>query len=119
MQEREIMIAVILAAFIGMIIKTADTSSDIQAVQYTKCPKGFETEHAVYSAPGRSPLDCIQRCSQTNGCSGVNICPTGLHREVVCGLTEVVQPGRCAKLPAAASPSCYYAQKVRMSIDFG
>ena len=119
MRERQTVIAVILAAFIGMIIKTAHTSNDIETVQYTKCPKGFETEHAVYSAPGRSPLDCIQRCSQTNGCSGVNICPTGLHRKVVCGLAEVVQPGICAKLSAAASPSCYYAQKVQMSIDIG
>lgn len=105
-------VAILAVSFGAIISKAASEPSGIQTVQYAKCPKGFESEHSGESVPGRSPLDCIQRCSQMTGCSGVNICPTGLHRKVSCWLAEDVQPGRCVGLTTASSPSCYYAQKV-------
>lgn len=105
--------AVILAAYFG-ILRKADASSAIHAVQYAKCAKVVNTGHISHSAiPGRSPLDCIQQCSQIAGCSGVNVCRPGPSgRVVTCWLTEDVLSGPCDSLATTEASSCYYAQKV-------
>ncbi|XP_070175554.1 fibrinogen gamma chain-like [Littorina saxatilis] len=80
--------------------------------QFHTCPRGFLTgASSSYQVSVRSRLECMQMCSRTHSCCGVNICPSGFNGEVNCGITEEVQSEVCKNLIAAEKVSCYFAQK--------
>ncbi|KAK7496157.1 hypothetical protein BaRGS_00012567 [Batillaria attramentaria] len=93
----------------------ATVDGSIKHVAYSRCPRGFTSSgqqlHGVVAA--RSRLDCFARCSLTTGCEAVNVCATeSSPRRYRCVLLGDRVSGFCRGLVSAATPTCFFAQKV-------
>ncbi|XP_070176512.1 uncharacterized protein [Littorina saxatilis] len=86
----------------------------IQEQHFRRCPRGLVTQYHAFldTVSCRSPLDCIQQCSQRTECFGVNVCPTGISREATCKVVESVLTGGCDSLTNSSSPLCFHVQKI-------
>lgn len=103
--------ATLAAVFIFGVCNMSFGLEDTKEAFFRKCPKGQKNPNGIPEVSKRSPVDCVRMCSQTHGCSGVNICPD-MSGQVTCAMTGDPHPGECTGLTAASQPSCYYAHRV-------
>ncbi|KAK7095121.1 hypothetical protein V1264_006572 [Littorina saxatilis] len=79
--------------------------------RFVRCLNGLTNSASTSEVSGRSSMDCIQMCSRTHDCSGVNICPGSMSGQFKCGFTVGLHQGDCMDMSAASQPSCYYVQR--------
>ncbi|KAK7106061.1 hypothetical protein V1264_017361 [Littorina saxatilis] len=93
-------------------IATRVIASNVTAERYTVCPRGSTFNgRELFSCRRRSKLDCVQKCAHTEGCIGINVCPTGYDRKVSCSFLSEQSPDGCDALDAATDQTCFFVQK--------
>ncbi|KAK7496625.1 hypothetical protein BaRGS_00012032 [Batillaria attramentaria] len=80
--------------------------------KFSRCPRSLQFDGQLLGLiSGRSALDCVARCSQISGCLGINVCPSGIDKEVKCSFISEYHPGGCDNLTVASSSQCFFMQK--------
>ena len=110
-----------LQSFLGAlsVSGTPTTNPSLTDATFARCPRGAAHSGQVLTTiNGRSPLDCMSRCSEWTGCEAINVCPDGVSsRRAVCTLLDSGGHVGCDQLTNASSPSCFFARKV--SVELG
>ena len=90
---------------------------------YFRCPASPPSGNASVTVNTRSALECVARCSQSERCHGVAVCPEGGavgdgcgRGQVVCEMSDVPM-GQCPELGNASEADCYYMLKVRCHVS--
>ncbi|XP_070178532.1 fibrinogen beta chain-like [Littorina saxatilis] len=68
---------------------------------YVRCPTASNTiGQGSDIFTGRSEFQCVARCSQSEDCSGVTVCPEGEPDTVTCEMRNDMSLGQCLPYPA-------------------